>query len=104
MSLQVIWLFVSYAFLIGIGVSLGNAGHQWGYWLALVIPLIRLARRFSERGGYRLFGIPGNTAGNVGERGGFASRTENRLFFFACTSVEIGVIVLFWILMLLRDR
>lgn len=95
MAVQVIWLIFSYALLFSIPLLLLDSGNALAaYGLLVLIPVVRISMRFRRSGGYRMIGVAGQVSGNIGERGGFASRSSNRVLFWSCFVVEV-VTVLF---------
>lgn len=92
----VLWLFVAYAFVLGIGATLFWQTHLTAVGLAVmvVVPMVRIALRFRDGGGYRL--ARSQHGGSLAERGGVASRSENPLWFKVCVAAEIGVVLTLW--------
>jgi hypothetical protein len=90
------WLFVAYAFVLGIGATLFWQTHLTAVGLAVTVgvPIVRIALRFRDGGGYRL--ARSQRWGSVAETGGIASRTENPLWFEVCVAAEIGVVLTLW--------
>lgn len=102
MGITILWLFVSHAFLIGIGVSLLRADVLvLGLVFALALPGLRVARRFRESGGYRLIGDAGSNWGNLADRGGRVTRATEPLWFKLCFGAELLVLLALFVLMLL---
>lgn len=102
MGITTLWLFVSHAFLVGIGVSLLRADIlALGLVFAVVLPALRLVRRFSENGGYRLIGDAGKHWGTLADRGGRVTRATEPLYFKMCVGLELFVLAALLVLMLL---
>lgn len=102
MGMMIVWLIISHAMLIGIGVALMRADVLWlGLIFAVLIPGIRVARRFHPAGGYRLIGGQTPYAGNLSERGGRVLRAAEPRWFKLCLLAEVAVLIGVVLLMLL---
>ncbi|HJL41402.1 MAG TPA: hypothetical protein RMG48_08855 [Myxococcales bacterium LLY-WYZ-16_1] len=91
----VVWLFVSYSFVLGVGTALLSLGGT-AFWVGLALwtlfPIWRVTRRFRPDVGYRLIGNSSQLGGNLGDRGGLATRMRTPLWFKLCLGAEVAVI------------
>lgn len=91
----VVWLFVSYSLVLGVGtalLSVGGTAFWVGLGLWILFPTWRVTRRFRPDVGYRMIANASQVGGNLGERGGLATRRDAPLWFKLCLGAEVLVI------------
>lgn len=94
MIAQIIWLFVSYGFLFGIGAALADTGNVAGTAIVGGAIALRLALRFG-RCGYYLIGYVGEVGGDRPGYSGWVSKSQSPWRFKMLFAIELLVLTFF---------
>ncbi|MEO0803874.1 MAG: hypothetical protein AAFY57_16585 [Cyanobacteria bacterium J06642_2] len=98
---QIIWLFISYGFLFGIGTALVDAGNVAGTAIVGGAIALRLALRFGHRG-YCLIGYEGEVGGDRPGYSEWVSKSQSPWRFKMLFGLELLVIAFFTVIGLQR--
>lgn len=103
MGPQVIWILSSYGIIFSVALAFFMEGQvKIAIALGVLVPAIRVARRFRKNGGYHLMGGAGVVSGTLSQRGGFASRESAPFYFWICFLFELAAIAGFAVRCLTR--
>ncbi|MEM1230973.1 MAG: hypothetical protein AAGI15_10580 [Pseudomonadota bacterium] len=102
MGIVTLWLFVSYALLLGPAVALIEAGFSLGWLLLLVPPIWRVARRFQPGVGYYVPGAGNENSDAAATMANRITRNERPILFRLYLALELMVILGLLGLFLLR--